>query len=181
MDAFWQALTAFGAALLGLGTMGVVYLGLKLKTMIQAAMKDSRDAAGDAKIAAVDAKLAAQHAATQATQATVASQRVEKAIIASTDAAQETADKAAVKVDEVAAVNAEQSDMLSNLTKTTDATYKLANSHTRASLKLIADLSRWKANQTRDASDAKEADNAERVLREHDAKQAEADRTGGQK
>jgi DNA-binding ferritin-like protein len=51
----------------------------------------------------------------------------------------------------------------------------LVNSAMKVQLKLVAELSRWKANETKNAGDMAAADLAEKMLREHDDAQVVLD------
>lgn len=65
------------------------------------------------------------------------------------------------------------------ISKSTDAVHTLVNSNMGAQLKLGAELSRWKAVQTRNKQDVAAADEAERLWRDHEAKQAMVDSREG--
>lgn len=67
---------------------------------------------------------------------------------------------------------------LEELAVTADATHTLVNSNMGVQLRLNAELSRWKALQTGKPADAEAADLAEKLLREHELKQADVDRQG---
>lgn len=54
-------------------------------------------------------------------------------------------------------------------------THTLVNSNMHVQLKLNAELTRWKANQTGDEADERAAQTAQRMLSEHEAKQAIVD------
>lgn len=59
--------------------------------------------------------------------------------------------------------------------KTGEKTHTLVNSNFGAQLKLGAELSRWKANQTGKAEHLEAADIAEKLLQEHEKKQSVVD------
>ncbi len=95
------------------------------------------------------------------------------------DAVAKTADAAAGKAEEVkttlAAATAQQDGKL-------DRIHTLVNSNMGVQLRMTAELARWKAVQTRDPKHIAEAENAERLYREHVEKQAAvdaADQKGG--
>jgi hypothetical protein len=69
-----------------------------------------------------------------------------------------------------------QSRQLGDLADVAAATHVLVNNNMAVQLKLNAELSRWKAEQTRDPADARAAEAAERLYREHEVKQAAVDR-----
>jgi len=56
-----------------------------------------------------------------------------------------------------------------------EATHTLVNSNMAVQLKLTAELSRWKADQTNDPEHILAAEHAERLLKEHEHKQALVD------
>lgn len=58
------------------------------------------------------------------------------------------------------------------ISKSAKATHILVNSNYGIQLRLGAELSRWKASKTKSQADRKAADAAEKLLREHDIKQA---------
>ena len=58
-------------------------------------------------------------------------------------------------------------DKLANLTKVSKSTHSFVNSLMGEQLKQTAELSRWKANNTKLKVDIKAAENAERLLKEH--------------
>lgn len=64
-----------------------------------------------------------------------------------------------------------------NISKSAKATHILVNSNYGIQLRLGSELSRWKANKTKNQADLKAADAAEKLLREHDIKQAILDAT----
>lgn len=96
------------------------------------------------------------------------------------------AQSAAIKVEQVA-VKAEEvkqtldestkstGNQLEELVKTTEATHELVNSGSLVTLKLLADVTRWKADQTGDPDHIKAAELAEKNVKEHEAKQATVD------
>lgn len=78
------------------------------------------------------------------------------------------------KVAEKSAVIAEESavdskKLLNTVIEVGEKTYHLANSGRSSLLKIIADLSRWKAQQTKDVAYLAEADAAEKAYLEHEA------------
>lgn len=64
---------------------------------------------------------------------------------------------------------------LDGLKKTTDETKHLVNSDSLVTLKLLAEVSRWKATQTKDPDHLKAAELAEQNVLDHEKKQAELD------
>jgi len=91
--------------------------------------------------------------------------------------------RAAVKVEEVKqtleAKTTKNEAKLDDLAIMGKATHTLVNSSMSAQLKLVAELSRWKANQTNAPEDTQAADVAERLYREQQAKQARVDAQPG--
>jgi len=67
------------------------------------------------------------------------------------------------------------SEKLDKIAETSDKTHTLVNSNMGVQLKLNAELSRWKADQTKDKSDEAAAIQAEHMFREHEGKQATVD------
>lgn len=61
------------------------------------------------------------------------------------------------------------------ISKSADSIHTLVNSNMGVQLKLGAELSRWKATQTKNKQDVRAADEAERLWQEHEAKQAIVD------
>jgi acyl-CoA reductase-like NAD-dependent aldehyde dehydrogenase len=124
-----------------------------------------------AKKAKVDAEVARQ-----------AKADAEKAQNAAASAALEAL-KAKTQVAEVAQTlsdtHSATSDKLDDLAKVTDTIHTLTNNAMGVQLRLNADLSRWKANETKDPADVRAADLAAMLLNEHNAKQATADSGGG--
>lgn len=66
-------------------------------------------------------------------------------------------------------------DKLEDIEDTSDKTHALVNSGHGLVLKTNAELSRWKANQTKNPKDVEAADKAEKVLADHDKKQSAVD------
>lgn len=66
-------------------------------------------------------------------------------------------------------------EKLDSLEKVTTETHALVNSGSLVTLKLLAEVSRWKATQTKDPDHLKAAELAEQNVRDHEAKQAELD------
>jgi hypothetical protein len=64
---------------------------------------------------------------------------------------------------------------LGEMSAVADDTHKLVNSNMGEQLRLNADLSRWKANQTKLGEDERVALLAEKKLQEHEAKQRRVD------
>jgi len=64
-----------------------------------------------------------------------------------------------------------QDEKMIVLSKVADATHILVNNNMGIQLKLNAELSRWKANETKNEADIKAADRAEQSLKEHEMKQ----------
>jgi hypothetical protein len=76
---------------------------------------------------------------------------------------------------EVQAAQDDTRNQLAALTIVTDATHKLVNKEHGASLLLVAQLSKEKADRTKDPVDIDAAKRAERMLIEHDKQQAIVD------
>ncbi len=72
---------------------------------------------------------------------------------------------------------AEVKQTLKENTDVTRDTHTLVNSNMGEQLKLTAELSRWKADQTGNPEHIRSAELAETKLREHEAKQANVDAT----
>jgi len=70
---------------------------------------------------------------------------------------------------------AKQDEKLTSIAKTGRDTHTLVNSNMGVQLRLNAELSRWKANETKLQIDKDAADLAEKLLDEHLAKQATVD------
>jgi len=85
-----------------------------------------------------------------------------------------------VKVEEVkvdlAKNNEAQAEKLIKIEETGEKVHTLVNSNMGVQLKLSAELSRWKADQTNDPQFEADAKLAESRLREHEAKQALVDK-----
>jgi len=64
-----------------------------------------------------------------------------------------------------------QDEKMIVLSKVADATHILVNNNMAIQLKLNAELSRWKANETKNEADIQAADRAEQSLKEHEMKQ----------
>ena len=64
-----------------------------------------------------------------------------------------------------------QDEKMIVLSKVADATHILVNNNMAIQLKLNAELSRWKANETKNKADIQAADRAEQSLKEHEMKQ----------
>ena len=100
------------------------------------------------------------------------SQRTKNAVVDTGTAAAGNAEEVKTTL---AAVTAQQDGKL-------DRIHTLVNSNMGVQLRMTAELARWKAVQTRDPQHIAEAENAERLYREHVEKQAAvdaADQKGG--
>lgn len=90
------------------------------------------------------------------------------------------ADLAASKVEQVRvdlqATDSATAEKLASLAAVTNETHTLVNSNMEVQLKLNAELSRWKADQTGQAKDAEAAEKAEALFKSHQGKQADVDR-----
>ncbi len=135
------ALSTQGVIIFGFSSMVCVYLFQILQTNQVAAA------------AAQDRQEAARKVAEVARAQAETSRHVEDV----KDALKQSTVAAAVKADEGL--------------KIAKDTHTLVNSNMGVQLRLNAELSRWKANQTGLPEDARAADVAERMIREHEAKQ----------
>lgn len=64
---------------------------------------------------------------------------------------------------------------LNRIGKVAEQTHILVNSRMGVQLRYVADLSAWKAKQTGDPADQLAADQAQKLLAEHEGKQAQVD------
>jgi hypothetical protein len=102
-----------------------------------------------------------------------------KAVKEAGDEATASADAARVRTEEVRRVLSTTTqatgEKLDGLAKVAKDTHTLVNNNMGVQLRLNAELSRWKADQTKHPEDAAAADAAERLYAEHVAKQAVVD------
>ncbi len=152
MEVMWQAIIA-GAILLGQAAIAAVVTIWTIKMQQQtkqAVIRAGKSAKRNAKNAAVE----------------VEGVKVE-------------ATKTADKVQEVKEVLKEDNALIvskvDSLAKVADAIHTLTNSNMGEVLRLNAELSRWKANQTNLKPDLDAAESSERLYREHQDKQGVVD------
>lgn len=130
--------------------------------------KEAKRVADEQHAAAMKAQSAATNAQEAAVHAVKEAQDVKTTLVASSNATGR-------KLDENTALTRQMAQKVSDIDQTANVIHKLVNSATLATLRLNAGNARWKANQTQDAQDVAAADLAEREVRDHEAKQAEAD------
>lgn len=102
-----------------------------------------------------------------------------RAVAKEVEGVRHSAAMAAAKADDanktIKAATEKTDEKLDKLTEVTDDIHKLSNSQYGTSLRLTAELSRWKANQEDNPEYARAAEEAEKMYREHMASQAKVD------